>query len=190
MSTCRNSFSAPDVRRLLRAFLATCALTVSAVQVAAQTAYPGSVWQPGPAEYGSSIVQNETVTMEDGVALATIVAYPTDLSTGQRAEGRFPVIVEFTPYVRLGAPIAPNTYFTERGYIYAVVRPRGTGGSEGEVQQFSSRDGKDGVTIVHWAAKQLEAGAFPAVAKGPAPSAWNETMRTLEAGETTLPLEW
>jgi len=94
--------------------------------------------------------------MEDGVVLRACVAYPTNKCTGNRPKGRFPVIVEFSPYLQPGARVAPNTYFTERGYIYALVRPRGTNGSQGQVQQFSSRDGKGGVNVVEWAAKKLE----------------------------------
>ncbi len=33
-----------------------------------------------------------------------------------------------------------------------LVRPRGTGGPEGEIQQFSALDGRDGKEVVHWAA--------------------------------------
>jgi predicted acyl esterase len=94
--------------------------------------------------------------MDDGVVLRASVAWPTDLSTGARATGRFPVVVEHTPYVELGRPVVPNTYLTEHGYIYVVVRSRGAGASEGEVQQFGPRDGQDGKAIVDWAAHRLE----------------------------------
>ena len=75
-----------------------------------------------------------------------------DTVGGARAAGPFPVIVEFTPYLRLGQPIGVIPYFVERGYIYAVVRPRGTGGSTGQMQQFTSQDGRDGAAVVDWAA--------------------------------------
>ena len=120
------------------------------------TAYPGGVWEPGPAAYGSTIVNEVSVAMDDGVVLRASVAFPTDLTTGKRAEGRFPVIIEHTPYVKLGGPVNPNTYLTEHGYIYAVVRARGTGTSTGEVQFFSEREGRDGKAIVDWAAHGLD----------------------------------
>lgn len=120
------------------------------------TLYPGGVWEPGPAKYGSMIVDNVPVTMDDGVILRASVAYPTDPMTGQRASGRFPVVVEHTPYVTLGGPVNPNTYLTEHGYIYAVVRARGLGKSGGEVQFWSRREGLDGKAIVDWAAHCLE----------------------------------
>ncbi len=62
---------------------------------------------------------------------------PGDTQSGARAAGPFPFIVELTPYLRLGQPVGVMPYFVERGYIHAVVRPRGTGGSTGQMQQFT-----------------------------------------------------
>lgn len=126
------------------------ALATSAAN--AQTAYPGRSWEPGEARYSASVTEEVTITLSDGADLVGTVAYPTDPTTGARAEGDFPVIVEFTPYLRLGQPVGPNPYLTEHGYIYAVIRPRGTGGSGGEMQQFTSQDGRDGAEVVDWAA--------------------------------------
>jgi uncharacterized protein len=120
------------------------------------TLYPGGVWEPGPATYGSVVDDDVPVTMDDGIVLRASVAYPTDLASGQRAPGQFPVVIEHTPYVNLGQPIVPTSYFVERGYIYAVVRARGTGTSDGEVGMFSLRDAMDGKALVDWAAHQLE----------------------------------
>jgi predicted acyl esterase len=120
------------------------------------TPYPGGLWEPGPANFGSVVVNDMPVTMDDGVVLMASISYPTDLASGERAPGKFPVIIEFTPYVSLGRPVVPNAFFTEHGYIYAIVRPCGTGTSGGEVEMFSSRDGLDGKTIVDWAAHQLD----------------------------------
>ena len=120
------------------------------------TPYPGGVWEPGPAKYGSVVIDDVPVTMEDGVVLRASIAYPTDLATKERASGRFPVVIEHTPYVRLGQPVVPNTYLTEHGYIYAVVRARGTGSSGVEVEFFSPRDALDGKAIVDWAAHRLD----------------------------------
>src|SRR5688572_28068026 len=81
------------------------------------TAYPGGKWEPGPARYGIEIVNDLPVTMDDGVVLNASVAFPTDLQTGKRASGRFPVVIEHMPYVRLAAPVNVNTYFAQHGYI-------------------------------------------------------------------------
>jgi uncharacterized protein len=115
------------------------------------TLYPGGVWEPGPATYGSTVLDDVPVTMDDGVTLRASVAYPTDLATGQRASGKFPVIIEHTPYVRLGQPVNPIFFLTEHGYIYAVIRARGSGTSGGEVGFMSARDGLDGKALVDWA---------------------------------------
>lgn len=132
----------------------TAGLLVTALAAApagALTPYPGQKWQPGEARYGA-LTEDVTITLKDGTRLAGQLARPADKATGARAEGNFPVIVEFTPYLGLAQPVVPNDYLTAHGYIYAVVRPRGTGGSTGEVQQFTSQDGRDGAEVVDWAA--------------------------------------
>lgn len=131
---------------------ASDAVHASATATAATTAYPGGRWQPPPARYAASAAQDTSITMADGTRLAASVAYPVDTGSGARAAGPFPVIVEFTPYLRLGQAAGVVPYFVERGYIYAVVRPRGTGGSTGQLQQFTSQDGRDGAAVVDWAA--------------------------------------
>ncbi|MCC6628703.1 MAG: CocE/NonD family hydrolase [Chloroflexi bacterium] len=118
----------------------------------ATTAYPGGRWQPPPARYAASAAHETSIALPDGTRLAATVAYPVDTRSGARAAGPFPVIIEFTPYVALGQPVGPIPYFVERGYIYAVARPRGTGGSTGILQQFTSQDGRDGAAVVAWAA--------------------------------------
>jgi predicted acyl esterase len=141
---------------ILAAVCLVMATTAQAAPTPTPTLYPGGVWQPGPAQYGSVIVDDVPVTMDDGVVLRGSVAYPTDLASGQRAVGSFPVVIEHTPYVKLGQPVVPNTYLTEHGYIYAVVRARGTGASGGEVEFFSPRDGRDSKALVDWAAHRVE----------------------------------
>jgi len=116
------------------------------------TQYPGGRWEPGPARFGAALVEDLPLPMDDGVVLRASVAYPTDRATGQRAVGPFPVIIEHTPYVRLRGDVTPNTFYTEHGYIYALVRARGTGRSDGQVQMCAPREGADGKSIVDWAA--------------------------------------
>ena len=132
---------------------ASDAVHVSATAAISTTAYPGGRWQPPPARYAASAAHDTSITLADGTRLAATVAYPVDTGSGARAAGPFPVIVEFTPYLRLGQSVGVIPYFVERGYIYAVVRPRGTGGSTGQMQQFTSQDGRDGSAVVDWAAK-------------------------------------
>ena len=118
----------------------------------ARTDYPGGAWQPGPPVYATAAPDSHRVVMSDGVELAAELYYPADSATGEQAAGRFPVIIELTPYPRLRAPLSPIGFLTARGYIYAVVRPRGSGTSGGELQQFSSLDGRDGAEVAVWAA--------------------------------------
>ncbi len=135
---------------LLISMIATTALPVGAQS---ETEYPGRIWEPSKARYVATVDEEVSITLSDGTVLVGAVAYPTDPATGDRAEGEFPVIVEFSPYLRLAQPVSPNPYLTEHGYIYALVRPRGTGGSQGELQQFTSQDGRDGAEVVDWAAE-------------------------------------
>ena len=138
--------------------IASPALSLETANAAAirPTPYPGGRWEPGPAKFGATEVDDVAVKMDDGIVLRASIAYPTDLATGKRAAGAFPVVVEHTPYVRFANPVAPLTFFAEHGYITVVVRARGTGASEGTVELFSPRDGLDGKAIVNWAAHDLE----------------------------------
>lgn len=118
------------------------------------TPYPGGKWEPGPARYGSETQENVSITMDDGVVLKAAVSYPTDLRTGLRAAGKFPVIVEHTSYATTGR-VVMNPLLPEHGYIYVRVRMRGAGQSGGDVQVFSPRDGQDGKAVIDWAAHRL-----------------------------------
>ncbi len=131
-------------------------MALSTIRVTGQTSneYPGNNgWQPGTAQYGFEIVKGFQITMDDGIVLEAKASFPTDLKTGKRADGRFPVLVEFTPYDREGVEGLRHTFLTEHGYIVAQVHPRGSGKSTGILEQFSSRDGLDGKIVVDWAAK-------------------------------------
>ena len=118
--------------------------------------YPGGKWAPGPARFGVDVVEDVPVTMDDGVVLNASIAYPTDLASGRRAPGPFPVVVEHMPYVQFAVPVKVNPFFAEHGYISVQVRARGLGKSGGEVQFLSPREGLDGKAIVDWAAHRLE----------------------------------
>jgi predicted acyl esterase len=114
------------------------------------TPWPGGKWEPGPASYGVEVVPGIRVPMDDGVTLNATVGYPTDPSTGLRAAGTFPVLVDQTPYTNRIVP-----YFVQHGYIFVTVRSRGAGTSGGQFGYVSARDHQDGVETVEWAAHQL-----------------------------------
>src|SRR3954470_22912808 len=75
------------------------------------------------------IVEHDVmITMRDGVKLACDVYRPAQ--NGKTAEGKFPVILERTPYgKKTGEPWAK--YFVPRGYIGVAQDIRGRYGSEG-----------------------------------------------------------
>ncbi len=87
--------------------------------------------------------------MDDGVILFANIGYPTDPATGQRAAGRFPVLLTQNPYV--GPTQQPDPFFVTRGYIFASVTVRGTlnseapGGGPLVNDMFSPREAQDGV---------------------------------------------
>jgi hypothetical protein len=142
-------------KALLCATGAAAVLPIAAAQPA--TAYPGGIWEPGPAKYGSLLVRNVKITMDDGVILDAAVSFPTDLATGQRAAGRFPVVLEHTVYAgSVGGGNPVNTYFTSYGYISVKVNARGTHASGGEFVSFAPRDARDGKALIEWAAHQLD----------------------------------
>lgn len=124
---------------------------------AAQTdtgCYPGGKgWQPGERKYGYEIVHDIFIEVDDSIRLEAEVAYPTDRMTGKRVNGQFPVLVEFTPYCRIGLEGLKHTYLVEHGYIVAQVHPRGSGASTGILEQFTGHDGLDGVKVVEWASR-------------------------------------
>jgi uncharacterized protein len=116
------------------------------------TPWPGGVWQPDVATYGMTVQANVPITMDDGVVLTANVGYPTDLASGQRADGKFPVLLTQDPYT---FATQPDPYYVDRGYIFVTAETRGTGTSGGDFGFFSARDAKDGVALVNWVAHQL-----------------------------------
>ncbi|MFJ1596527.1 CocE/NonD family hydrolase [Streptomyces sp. NPDC088261] len=156
------STRSPLGRGLLTALPALAAL-LAALIVPSTPAEAG----PGraPAAYGSTTVPDVRVQMSDGTALTGDVIHPADPSTGQRAKGRFPVLLSQNPYAcdttegnlrGLGqGALGDPAYFVEHGYIYASVCVRGTGRSGGTYDMFGPRERRDGVELVAWAADRL-----------------------------------
>jgi uncharacterized protein len=90
------------------------------------------------------------VRMDDGVRIAGTVALPS--RDGRTvAPGRFPVVLQMTPYGRNGiCGCTPPADFASRGIAGAVVDVRGTGGSGGSLaaNYFSPREQRDGYELV------------------------------------------
>lgn len=88
-----------------------------------------------------------------------------------RANGRFPVILESSPYhgtladrdgTRIlpgpkngeGKPLGLTGYFAPRGYAVVMMDLRGTGRSQGCLDHLGPKDGRDLKQVVEWAASQ------------------------------------
>jgi len=119
---------------------------------ATKTPYPGGRWTVPAPTYGTVIETDIQIEMSDGVVLVGDVSYPTDLATGARASGEFPVLLTLNPYgAAFGA--AYGEIFVTHGYIFASVDVRGTTRSGGGIHDlFSPREAMDGAELVSWVA--------------------------------------
>jgi len=126
----------------------------------ARSASPAS-WSPQPARYGMVELPNQAVRAADGTILRADVYEPADPATGQPASGRFPVLLQQTPYgsqnlAESGSGALANTdipMFVDRGFIAVIANVRGTGTSGGSFGLFDPVQASDGATLVRWAAK-------------------------------------
>jgi uncharacterized protein len=105
------------------------------------------------------------IVARDGVKLATDIYRPA--RGGRAVEGRFPVILERTPYDKSAVSRSERTardpqprsrgevaaYFVRRGYIVAYQDCRGRYGSQGNFTKYLD-DGPDGYDTVAWLAQQ------------------------------------
>ena len=109
--------------------------------------YEGSYQQ-----YDTICQSNVMVPMRDGVRLATDIYLPA--LNGQPASGKFPIILERTPYDKAGSGNVTNgTYYARRGYVCAIQDVRGRFVSEGEWYPFA-KEAPDGYDTVEWLAAQ------------------------------------
>jgi putative CocE/NonD family hydrolase len=109
--------------------------------------YQGSYQQ-----YDAICQSNVMIPMRDGVRLATDIYLPA--FNGQPASGKFPVILERTPYDKAGSGNVTNgTYYARRGYVCAIQDVRGRFVSEGEWYPFA-KEAPDGYDTVEWLAAQ------------------------------------
>ncbi len=104
-----------------------------------------------PADYGVVVIENVMVPMRDGVRLATDLYLPA--RNGQAVTGKFPAILDRTPYEKVFRASSVNDprYFAERGYVFVFQDVRGHGHSEGEFYIYTS-EGRDGYDTVEWIA--------------------------------------
>src|SRR5205823_3056086 len=93
-------------------------------------------------EYQVHVQAGVPVRMRDGVTLMADIYHPA-------APGKFPVLLERTPYNRRDA--ATGTVLASRGYVVVLQDTRGRFDSGGEFYPFRS-EAADGYDTVEWAA--------------------------------------
>lgn len=126
-----------SIRLLAIAFLVTAG-TVPALPLAAQ------------APYEIVTTRNVMVPARDGIRLAADVYAPGHSGT---VTGRFPAIVERTPYNKESGAEAQVQFFVPRGYVVVRQDVRGRYHSEGKWRPMRD-DGADGADLLTWIAKQ------------------------------------
>jgi putative CocE/NonD family hydrolase len=116
------------------------------------TAAAGSSLQQSPADPGAYVVERDVmVPMRDGVRLATDLYFPA--RNGVRLEGKFPAIMERTPYNKAGAGNNWAPYYAARGYVAIAQDTRGRWASEG-IWHMMTDDPRDGFDTASWIVKQ------------------------------------
>ncbi len=95
---------------------------------------------------GYDVLWGIKVPMRDGINLGATVYKPD----AQRVP--LPVILDITPYIG-DTYHARAKYFSQNGYVYALIDCRGRGSSDGIFDPFM-QEAKDGYDLVEWFAKQ------------------------------------
>ncbi|MCC6180081.1 MAG: CocE/NonD family hydrolase [Chloroflexi bacterium] len=95
---------------------------------------------------------NVMIPLRDGVRLATDIYRPA--LNGRPIEGKFPTLLERTPYDKQRPNIVADAkFFARHGYVVAAQDVRGRHASEGVWYAFA-REGPDGYDSVEWLAHQ------------------------------------
>src|SRR6266508_3575565 len=99
------------------------------------------------------VVRNVRIPMPDSITLAADLHLP-------EVEGRFPAILEYTPYHKnnnaiYGPRATRYPYFASHGYVFVNVDIRGTGDSEGfNTAPTSPEEVRDNIEVIRWCARQ------------------------------------
>jgi putative CocE/NonD family hydrolase len=102
------------------------------------------------AAYEVAPTKNVMVAMRDGVRLGTDIYRPA--RNGVPADGKFPILLERTPYNKDGGAATAN-YFVPRGYIVVLQDVRGRYQSEGHWRPIRD-DPNDGFDTATWIGAQ------------------------------------
>jgi uncharacterized protein len=106
--------------------------------------------QSSEVKYEFVVERNVMIGMRDGVKLACDIYRPA--TNGKAAEGKFPVILERTPYGKETIEDWAH-YFVPRGYVAIGQDVRGRYASEGKWWPFRN-DGADGFDTLKWIGAQ------------------------------------
>jgi hypothetical protein len=113
------------------------------------SARPPAVHAQNQPTYEIAVTKNEMVVMRDGIRLATDIYRP---SRNGAVDGKFPVLLERTPYNKDGLSVAAGHY-VPHGYIVIAQDVRGRYKSEGH--WFPIRDDpNDGFDTAKWIGTQ------------------------------------
>jgi putative CocE/NonD family hydrolase len=118
--------------------------------IAAVFSFCGGLWAAdGP--YQVSVALNVMIPMRDGVRLAADIYRP--VRDGAPVEGKFPVLLERTPYNKETVGRGAADFFVEQGYIVIYQDVRGRYKSEGRWIPIRD-DPNDGFDTTTWIGKQ------------------------------------
>jgi predicted acyl esterase len=104
-------------------------------------------------QYAIKVIAPFRVPMRDGVELNVRITRPD-------ADGRFPAVMEYSPYRNLGPPppldaSALVPFLAQRGYVLVQFEVRGTGSSAGFTTDiYSPEERQDGYDMIEWIAAQ------------------------------------
>jgi uncharacterized protein len=116
----------------------------------ASLAQPPKVTQR-PAEYDVAVEQNVMIPMRDGVRLAADLYRPA--RDGKPVDGKFPTVLQRTPYNKGSGNSSEGKYYAQRGYNVVLNDTRGRYASEGTWRLLID-DPQDGYDVVEWIASQ------------------------------------
>src|SRR3989442_3797924 len=104
-----------------------------------------------PSKYNVRTERAVMVPMRDGIKLSVDLLLPD-------AAGRFPAIMVYEPYRKddiSRGEVSEYSYFSERGFVVALLDPRATGSWEGtNSDEYVPEEQEDGFDAVEWLAKQ------------------------------------
>jgi putative CocE/NonD family hydrolase len=126
------------------------------------------------------------ITLRDGVKLSYVTYRPLK-------EGRYPVLLEFSPYGVDGTPFNDAVrQYLNRGYAYAGVDIRGTSCSTGAFTMFDPLIAQDGAEAIDWIGNQpwangvgMIGNSYPGHTQIFVASARPKHLKAIAAGATT-----